>query len=297
MTRPGDPFRFVTSDGLTLRGRRWGNGATQIVFTAGTGLPVETYQAAFTPLFQAATILALNARGHGGSDVPEKLENWDGLLNELREFIAREMRPPVIVCGHSRGALSCLQLAAESAQLVSGLLLLDPTIRLRRGDPQTEIPLPEEQELSDRTLRRRSTWTNRDEAGADLRDKGVYRPWEPEAFAAFLAAGLKDSPEGGVELSCPPWLESQIFSQRPRSVVWEWADQVRAPTVILRGETSDLALAPAMEDLADAIPIATVISVKGSHTFPQEQSRATGEALTFALSLLTRAGAAAEGAS
>ena len=137
MTRPGDPFRFVTSDGLTLRSRRWGNGATQIVFTAGTGLPVETYQAAFTPLFQAATILALNARGHGGSEVPQNLENWDGLLDELREFIAQEMRPPVIVCGHSRGALSALQLAAESTHLVSGLLLLDPTIRLRRGEPKS----------------------------------------------------------------------------------------------------------------------------------------------------------------
>lgn len=297
MTHPGDTFRFVTFDGLTLRGHRWGSGDAQIVFSPGTGLPVETYQGAFTPLFQAATIFALNAQGHGGSDVPEKLENWDSMLDELREFIAQELRPPVIVSGHSRGALSSLQLAAESAHLVSGLLLLDPTIRLRRGDPKTEMPLPEEQELSDRTLRRRPTWTSREEAGADLRDKGVYRRWEPEAFAAFLTAGLKDSPEGGVELACPPWLESQIFSQRPRSVLWEWADQVRVPTVILRGETSDTALAEAMEDLADAIPVATVISVKGSHTFPQEQSPATGEALAFALNLLTRAGAAAESAS
>ncbi len=288
-----DPIRFLTSDGLTLRGACWGNGDLRIVFSPGNGLPVETYAPAFTSLLDRVSIRihGLNSRGQGGSDVTESYTGWESIVGEYIEFITQEMNPPLIVGGHSKGALLSLWVAAQAPHLVSGLLLLEPVMRVERNDPRSGTIMPDLREFIEKTKNRRAHWPSLADAEADLFGKGGYRDWQAEPFRRFLEKGLAESPEGGVRLTCPPMLEAKVYESNNEIELWKVVDRINVPVVVLRGETSDICHPVAMEQIAAAVPIGQVLTVKGGHTFPQEKPRPTGEALDFALRFLQEAAA------
>jgi pimeloyl-ACP methyl ester carboxylesterase len=238
---------------------------------------------------------ALNSRGHGGSDAPASYPNWDGPLSDLRAYVRATFSAPVFLAGHSFGASLSLRLAAESPELVAGLLLLEPLLVAGRNEtwpPSTEGYMAE---LIARTRERRDGWADRAEALAWLRTRAAYRDWAPEALRAFVASGLVDGAGGGVRLACPPWLEAEGYATLPGPVMHDWVRKVRVPTVILRAEGSPVVSPQALEEVLAAIPVAVRMNVKGSHSFPMEHPRAAGEALALGMDILLRArdGAAA----
>ena len=284
----GTPLSFVTSDGLHLAGIRRGGGAPQTVFSPGNGFPVECYLSALAGLEAHSEIHALNPRGLGGSDVPREFDSWEAPLNDLEAYIRHSMRPPVVVAGHSYGAMLSLWLAATAPELVRGVLLLDPLVPVPRAVPEPEGGARHALELIERTRIRRADWPNRESAARSLAGKGGYVGWRDAPFQAFLRCGLLDKEGGGVRLACPPWLETRIYETRPPGKVWEWAGAVQAPVGILRGSESNVANPRALEELAAMLPVAAVLEVKGGHTFAQQHPGEAAGALAFAWRLIMR---------
>lgn len=285
---PATPFTFRATDGLELRGEVWGSGPIPLTFVHGSGLTVQSYAPAFAPLMERVTVQALNSRGHGGSAVPAAFPHWDAPLADLAALVRERMRPPVVLAGHSFGAGLSLRLAAEQPGLASGLLLLDPLVPWGRGQGWLPAGAGEDGELIARTRARRARWDNAAEAAESLRTRGIYRGWTDAAFAAFAASGIVPHPEGGATLACPPWLEVATYESRPGEIMFEWAERAGAPAVVLRGETSRECSVSGSEDLANCFPLATVLTVTGGHTFPQEAPDATAAALDLALDILER---------
>lgn len=284
-----ESFSFTASDGIILRGERWGDGPRPLVFSPGTGLPVETYVPALAGTLPGVTVHALGTRGHGRSEVPHQGADWEPAKADLRKFVAETFPEPPIVAGHSLGALLSLWLAADHPGLVAGLLLLDPVFY----EGSAEIPPPGAAKLfADflaRSKTRRHRWPSRADAEEKLRGRGGYAGWAEAPFQAFLDFGLKEERQGsGVTLSCPPWLETAFYEKRPSQPIWDWIRRCRVPAVIVRGRQSRVAASHAIEELADAIPIATVMTVKGEHTFAQEHPAETAEVLRFAWAILER---------
>lgn len=288
MSSEDRPVRFNTSDGLELRGVGWGAGATQLVFSPGNGFTVECYRPAIGVLGKSVSVFALNPRGFGGSEKPANFEGWEAALGDLRDFVRQTLQPPVILAGHSFGAMLSLWLAAEEPELVRGLLLLDPSVLHGKDEPVPEEALERSLEVAARTRTRRPQWPRREAAAKFLRGKDPFSGWTEEAFGAFMASGVLEHKRGGVALACPPWLEAAIYETAPRGRQWEWAERVRAPTVILRGEDSHTINPAALTDFARTLSLAAVISVKGTHTFPQEFPQQTAIALETAISVLLR---------
>ncbi len=294
MSRESQPFTFQSSDGLTLEGVRLGgsqdaegggaSAALPLVFTPGNGFPVQTYQEVLLPL--PGTVWALNPRGMGSSQDPSSFTDWTAMGEELRAFVEQRLEPPVLLGGHSMGAKLSLWLAARAPHLVAGLLMLDPIVLTRPGGPPMPAPQINGRTIIDVTRTRRERWPSREEAMETLRASRGYRNWSPAAFAAFCGHGLLDDERGGVRLACPAWLEATIYETVPREVLYEWAEQVRCPVVILRGKTSLESVRDFVEELAGTMPIATVMAVKGPHAFPMEFPRETGRAMRAALRIL-----------
>lgn len=271
------PFQFKTADGLTLQGVTYGSGYPEIVFTHGNGLPVQCYAPALEPLSSLARVYALNARGHGGSDVPREFPGWDEPLADLRDFITQQLHAPVILLAHSFGANLSLRLTAEHPELVRGLVMLDPIIPFRRGETWPEGAHSEV--LHAKALARRNKWPSRGAAESELKDRGGYKGWRDEPFRQFLEAGFLFNEFAEFVLACPPWLEAAIFKSRPASITWLWAERSDVPAVVVHGENSAVSSAQAHQDLANALPQGRLVTVAGGHNFAQEHPEATGRVL------------------
>jgi pimeloyl-ACP methyl ester carboxylesterase len=203
---PAEQIVFDGTDGLTLRGEVWGTGPIQLTFVHGAGMAVPAYRAAFAALSSRARVHALNARGHGGSGVPPGM-SYESARADMRKYVRERLSPPVILAGHSFGALLSMALAAESPEIVSGLLLLDPLVPWRRNETWLPAGQGSDQALIASTRARRDEWPSRAEAEAWLRSRGSYRAWSDPAFRAFCETALVDQSDGSVRLACPPRME------------------------------------------------------------------------------------------
>lgn len=283
------PIAFQGAGGITLRGERWGDDGPPVLFTQGNGFCVQCYRDAFAAVAGRVSVHALNSRGHGGSAVPPHLDNWDGMVEDLRLYLKARFPGPVLVAGHSMGATVSLRLAAESPERVAGLLLLEPNLVRGRHEPWPDNRTGIQREMIDGALRRRDRWESRTEAAAWLRERGTYRDWAEGPLQAFIAAGLVEE-NGGARLACPPWLEAQAYATLPDAVMYQWAERLRVPVVIVRAEDSPVVNAAGLEDFIRAAPITVVLSVKGSHSFPMQHPRQAGQAIAMGLEILQRAG-------
>jgi pimeloyl-ACP methyl ester carboxylesterase len=283
------PIVFRGAGGITLRGERWGDGGPPVLFTQGNGFCVQCYRDAFATVAGRATVHALNSRGHGGSGVPPHLDNWDGMVEDLRLYLKAHFPGPALVAGHSMGATVSLRLAAESPELVAGLLLMEPNLVRGRREPWPDNHTGIQLQMIEGAQRRRDRWESRAEAAAWLRERGTYRGWAEGPFQAFIAAGLEEV-NGGVRLACPPWLEAQAYATLPDAVMYQWAERLRAPAVIVRAEDSPVVSPAGLEDFIRAAPIAVVLSVKGSHSFPMQHPHKAGQAIAMGLEILLGAG-------
>ena len=281
-------FELPTADGLLLQGELWGGGDLALTFVHGSGLTVQSYYPAFRALAARIRALALNSRGHGNSGNPADFPSYEAPVADLRSLVETRLQPPVVLSGHSFGALISLQLAAEAPGLAAGLLLLDPLLPWRRSEEWLPAGDGASGELIAKTRTRRANWESRAEAERWLGARSIYRDWSAEALERFCDSALEDLPDGTVALACPPWLEAATYAGRPGKEIFQWAERVQVPAVILRGRESMKCILRGAEDLADAFAMGTVITVEGDHTFPQEHPESTGAALAQALEIIVR---------
>jgi pimeloyl-ACP methyl ester carboxylesterase len=290
MTRAQRPLRFHGPDGLELTGVLWEAAQParppELLFTGGNGFPVQAYAPALAGLPPDVTVHGLNHRGHGGSAVPEHAEDYGALVADLRAYVEQRMRPPVILAGHSLGAILALRLAAEAPALAAGLLLLEPPLRLRRGEQASPELAEDLRAFIERARNRRDAWPAREEAAAWFAESLLYRSWDAGARGGFVAAGLLATPDGGVRLATPPWLEAALYEAVHREDLFELAARAPCAGVLLRGTESTAVQPAALEEIADALPVGAVLPVPGTHTFPMEHPRETGQRMASALRLL-----------
>jgi pimeloyl-ACP methyl ester carboxylesterase len=291
---PAAPLAFPGGGGITLRGERWGTGATPVLFTQGNGFTVQSYRAAFAPVAGRATVHALNSRGHGGSDVPPHLDDWDGMVDDLRRYVRATFPGPVLVAGHSMGATVSMRLTAEAPELVAGLLLMEPNLVRGRNDVWPANKAGIQLEMIGRAQTRRERWENRAEAAVWLRERGTYRDWAEGPFADFVESAVVED-GAGVRLACPPWLEAQAYATLPDAVMYRWAERIRVPTVLVRAAQSPVVSPQGLEDFIAAVPITVALTVKGGHAFPMQHPQAAGRAIAMGLDILLRSSARPSG--
>jgi lipase len=89
------------------------------------------------------TVLAFDARGHGGTPLPDEPFTVSALADDVAEALRGLDLGPVLVVGHSMGGVTAEALALRHPDLVAGLLLEDPAWR-GSDDPGAPAWLAEE---------------------------------------------------------------------------------------------------------------------------------------------------------
>jgi pimeloyl-ACP methyl ester carboxylesterase len=118
------------------------SGTIKINYAEGTpnGAPLVTLHGdtarwqELNPLFNELEkdwhLYACDKRGHGKSSWGESYRVVD-IASDISDFIERNIGEPVILIGHSGGAVASLVTATQIPELIKSLIVIDPPIRLR----------------------------------------------------------------------------------------------------------------------------------------------------------------------
>jgi pimeloyl-ACP methyl ester carboxylesterase len=187
---------------------------------------------------------------------PRKLKNWDIFVEDLECFF-EHLDQPVIAMGHSRGAVVSMLLATKRPDLISALVLIDPTILpfswmwwwyLAQKTGAAKL-LP----IVATAAKRKNSWPDRESILAAYRTKTVFRNWQNGFLDAYIKDGTQTNERGEIRLCCEPAWESRCFAVCPHDV-WRFIPQLQQPTLVVYGAESDTFMAPAAKRFKSKVP-------------------------------------------
>lgn len=189
----------------------------RIVFANANGFNGLAYRAVLEPLGVHA--IALDLRGHGMSELPtdvKALKNWHIFRDDITEFFDLYIKNPVVLAGHSFGAVSAILAAPLLKDKLSGYVGLDPVTipwlarnfsKLPGGRAMMKRRLP----IARNAGRRRFVFESLDAAFERYKGRGAFKGMPDEVLRDYLEGGLKPHTDG-VQLSCHPLWEQAIFT-------------------------------------------------------------------------------------
>ncbi|MBG7614336.1 alpha/beta hydrolase [Brevundimonas sp. BAL450] len=256
-----------------------------LIFVHANGFNAGTYRFLLEPLARDARILAPDLRGHGRSGLPADpvwRRNWHDFRDDLVALIDAVGGPPVVLAGHSMGAVVALLAAERRQHRVRSVVMFDPVILPRPAALMMSWPLAgrmaRRYPLVAGALRRRARFDSREAAIEAYRGRGAFRDWPEQALADYVAEGFRDV-EDGVELTCAPGWEASNYAAQGHDP-WPVLRRMARPVHILKGERgSTCSLVPGQ--IAD-VTVETVPG--GTHFFPMIQPEAARAALRRSLS-------------
>jgi pimeloyl-ACP methyl ester carboxylesterase len=260
-------------------------GGPGVVLLHGGGQSRQAWKGTTTRLGRAGyDTLAVDTRGHGDSD-------WaaDGdytlatLADDLGRYLALFDRPPVVVGASLGGMTALVHQGRTDEQQFRALVLVDVTprmepdgveriVRFMTEQPDGFASLEEAAEAVAAYNPHRERPRNPDGLRRVLRERNgrwVWR-WDP-AFIAPIAAEIA-APGGG-----------EARTQRMADLLHGAAAKVRVPTLLVRGQQSDLVSEQSVREFTAAVPHADYVDVSGTgHMVAGDDNDAfTDAVLTF----------------
>ena len=130
MPEPHDEYVELPGRGpggrpLRVHYRDWGGDGTPVVLLHGLSSSCRIWDLTAPLLARDFRVVAVDQRGHGLTDRPDSTYSFEEVCGDLGALLAAlRFERPVLV-GHSWGAGVALQFAAEDAEDVRGLVLVD----------------------------------------------------------------------------------------------------------------------------------------------------------------------------
>jgi len=221
----------------------------------------------------------MDARGHGDSSQPQgpHAYDWNHFAEDLvavaDALVAERGGAPIALgMGHSFGGTAMIGAAARRPDLFARLLLVDPVVPPPPSANVTPETVPHFRKLVDGARRRRGHWPSRAAARAYCHERKFFSSWRPTAIELYLLDGMRERPDGSLELKCPGAVEAAVFGSSSTIDLFALAAQVTVPTDVMWAERGDFPRAVhAM--LADTLRAGHVIEVSAGHLVPMEDPR------------------------
>ena len=271
--RPSEPERLLGAGDLALAADRFGpSDGSPVILLHGGGQTRHAWGATARMLAERGYhVLALDLRGHGDSAWSEALDYG---LSAFRDDVVEVLEgfdSPAVVIGASLGGIAGLLAAGEAApHKVRALVLVDITPApaqegtrhiqtFMNSNPEGFANLDEAADAVAAYLPHRERPKNPAGLMRNLRqrDGRLYWHWDPN----FLAVTTNDRHSNSDRLAIA-------------------ARGVRAPTLLVRGEESEVVGLEELERFRDLMPEADVINVPGArHMVAGDQNTDFGSAL------------------
>jgi len=232
---------FVNANGLRLHVVDYGGAGPPLLAVHGTGLVAQVWGVLVPYLAPHFHVYALDRRGHGESDKPERgyaLEDSAGDYAAVVQAIGGEHW---VALGHSSGGTSLGLTAVRMPELFRRVAMLDPIVfppphPLRSPDA---APTAGAALMVERTRRRRAEWPSAREMFESLSSKPPFNSWQPDALWDYVRHGALLREDGSVALKCPPALEAAMYRHPSTLDLFAEFAKIRLPVLIIRGAQSD----------------------------------------------------------
>lgn len=229
----------VRGDGLWLHYRAWGaaGAAETVVLLHGLTGAAEDWEGVALLLSADMRLVALEARGHGASDwSADAAYTGDAHFADVISALDGLGIDRCTLAGFSMGGGVAILTAAAAPERVARLVVVDA------------YPAPEMTPGSARI----AAWTARQTGGVAPSIHGVPRRFDPAIARAFAGQLTQDQPR--------------------RLDLWPFWEALTCPTLLLRGERSDVLPAELTAEMLARQPAARAVTVPGvGHGIPHEQ--------------------------
>lgn len=260
-------------------------GTLPVMFLHATGFSRGVWRPVVQQLADLAPGISLDLRGHGNSDKPKPPYRWSLIADDVTAYVRQLPAEQVVLCGHSLGGATAVEVAARVPERVAAVALVEPALtpRTEGGQQATDGGRGV---LLTTTLRRRHSWPDQALAEQHLASRSPYRYWDREVLAGYFATGLTRTETGGCTLACPPEVEASIYAEAGASHAWSRLPQLTCPVWVLRAAGDQGMPSTASPLIADVAKNGVDRLVEGSgHFVSMEQP---GLVADFIREMLTR---------
>jgi pimeloyl-ACP methyl ester carboxylesterase len=250
---------FPTDDGLTLAADRWGEGERVVLLFHGGGQTRHAWGGAAERLAQAGwCAYTIDQRGHGESDWhPDGAYEIDRFAEDVRSICRSFPTPPAVV-GASLGGISSLIAQGECDETVlSALVLVDITPRVEKAGVERIINF---------MAARAETGFASLEDCADYVASYLPHRKRPKDLSGLMK-NLRLRDDGRYYWHWDPRFvtdaERRMEDRDPERMIAA-AKQLRCPTMLVRGGSSDLVSEEVAREFLDLVPQAEFADVAGA---------------------------------
>ena len=244
--RPDD--HDVVLDGIRLHYLDWGGQGPPIVFLHGGGLNAHSWDLVSLALRPDFHCYALDLRGHGDSEWSPVMDySFEANSRDLALFIVRLGLDTPVIVGNSLGGLTAIRYASEFADRLSGLVVVDvgPNVR---------------SEGVDRILRFMQLPADLDSVEAYVERAVEFNPRRDRRLLALtLRHNLRQLPNGRWTWKYDRRHRMTTNGEeqaRRNAGLWPAVHRIDCPTLIVRGERSQIFSDNDAARLASAMPSA-----------------------------------------
>ena len=259
MATPTQPLsKTLTVNGLALHYLEWGKeNAPPILCVHGYTGSADAFNALARHLQDRFHLLALDVRGHGGSDwSPAGAYRYEDQAGDLAEFAEQLGLQKFVLIGTSMGGIIAMTYASEHAARLSGLVINDI-------GPEAEAG----------TQRITQMVGSRPDEFATLEDAMAYRRSASPILAARsaedqhgLALGVVRQRADGkwVWKMDPAYIQQRVERGPPvRPPLWPALRALSCPTLVVWGAESDVLSEAQARRMAEALPRGELVRVPG----------------------------------
>jgi pimeloyl-ACP methyl ester carboxylesterase len=225
----------------------WGNQRLRpVVFLHGGGLNAHTWDVICLMLRSHYHCLALDQRGHGDSEwEPTADYSFESQIRDIEGFVERLGLERPLLVGHSMGGFAAMGYAMRHAGRMAGLVLVDVGPELSMDGARRIRDFVSQ----DRVLESVDEFVQRAMAFNPMRNPALLR--------RSLLHNLRQLPNGKWTWKHDPNRHSPDFAverdQRAKQIIEE-IHRISCPTLVLRGERSDVFTDENAEKFAGALP-------------------------------------------
>ena len=277
----------VMDDGVPITLRRHGNpSGPRLVLSHGTGLAIDAYYPFWSLLTDRFDLVVYDLRSHGENPVgPLRTFNMPRLVSDNVSVIdhidARFGSKPTVGVYHSLSTAVAL-LQQRSRRTFAALMLFDPPICPPGGRPEDLVPAG--QLWAQIARGRQRNFESPEDYARKLKAADSFRALPLETLELLARATLRQNPEGGYSLRCPPEHEAQIVEY-----YFGWAmqlpDFLRNPAIPVKAYGADPTLPYAYmpgRDLDTLVALDYDFLPDATHALPlEEPEKCASEVIDF----------------
>jgi pimeloyl-ACP methyl ester carboxylesterase len=264
---------------LQIPSRDYGGDGGYLYFLHANGYPPDCYQPLFNSLVKKYHVFGMYLRPLWKDCRPDDLSDWHPLSEDLIHFLDDQEKEPVIVVGHSLGAIVSLRAAIKSPGHFRALILIDPVlfspyimygwrlIQWMKLGYKLHPLIPTAQT-------RRRYFDDQESLFNVYRRKSIFRYINDENLRAMIAGMVKPRSPSGYELAYSPEWEVRIYytGVSPDADIWQGLAGLDMPILIIRGAETNTFFSSTAARIRKINPTTQVRTIERStHLVPLEK--------------------------